>query len=524
MRYVLDEKQMQEIDGQTIRQVGIPSMVLMERAAVCVAEAAESMLGKGRRVLAVCGTGGNGGDAIALARILHLKGYQAELYPAWEQKETEAQDGEAKGAEVSHEPKLHPSTEQQLQIARNCGVPEAARTGKKIDFSAYDVIVDGLFGIGLTREITGVYADCIRAINASGKPVIAVDIPSGIHAGSGAVMGVAVRATHTVTFGEAKAGQLLYPGAEYCGKLLVCDIGFPAFVTERVLVQSGYRMFTYGGEDVARLPERRAYSNKGTYGKVLVIAGSKEITGAAYLCAKAAYQMGVGLVKLLSAAECVNCVRQMLPEALMAVREETPEQLREQLKRELAWADAVVAGPGISTGAKARELFEALLMEINEQKKPLLLDADALNLLAEKPEEMQSAMLPEGTVLTPHLKELSRLKKIPVEKIAATLIDTAKQCTYNNELVYVIKDARTIVAAGNEYYINTSGCDGMATGGSGDVLAGMIGGLLTAMPPAEAARLGVYLHGLAGEKAAEKKGKRAMLAGDLLEAYALLRQ
>lgn len=500
MRYVLDGKQMQEVDRQTIEQVGIPSMVLMERAAVCVVERVKQVLPEGGNVLAVCGTGGNGGDAVAVARMLHLSGYAVELYLAWEEDEA----------------RLHPSTGMQLEIARNCGVPETARTGKRMDFGAYDVIVDGLFGIGLTREITGAYAECIRQINASKSRVIAVDIPSGVHAGTGAIMGVAVQADETVTFGEYKAGQLLYPGAGACGKLTVCDIGFPSFVTERVLTQTGYHMLTYDKTDMCRLPERKAYSNKGTYGKVLVVAGSEKITGAAYLCAKAAYQMGVGLVKLLSVKECISCVRQMLPEALMSELSPEEGKRREQLEKEISWADVVVAGPGLSTGKEAKEVLTQLLLIEREQKKPLVLDADALNLLSEENEGKWQELLPSGTVLTPHLKELSRLKKLPVAEIAASLIDTAKQCTYNSELVYVIKDARTIVAAGNEYYINTSGCDGMATGGSGDVLAGMIGGLMTAMPPAEAARLGVYLHGLAGESAAAAKGKRAMLAGDLL--------
>ncbi len=503
MKYVLDEKQMQEIDRRTIEQIGIPSMVLMERASMAVAAAVEELLqGRTGKVLAVCGTGGNGGDAVAAARMLHLKGYEATVYTAWEKEA----------------PKLHPSMEQQLVIAGNCGVPFLARTGKEIDFSAYDVIVDGLFGVGLTREVAGGYAECIHRMNASGSKIVAVDIPSGIHAGTGAVMGTAVQADITVTFGERKIGHLLYPGAGACGELRVCEIGFPEAVTKQVLEESTYRCVTYEAEDVKRLPERRAYSNKGTYGKVLVIAGSKEITGAAYLCTRAAYQMGAGLVKLLSDKECVACVRTQLPEALMSCLAASHGVQKTQLEKEIAWADVVVAGPGIGISTEKRQLVRWIIEAAKARKKPLLLDADALNLLAEDEKEVWSASLPAGTVLTPHLKELSRLEKCTVAKIVGELIDTAKQCTYNNELVYVIKDARTLVAAGGEIYINTSGCDGMATGGSGDVLAGVIGGLMTAMPPAEAACLGVYLHGIAGERAAQKKGKRAMLAGDILEA------
>ncbi len=503
VRYVLNEKQMQEIDRRTIEQIGIPSMVLMERASMAVAAAVEELLqGKNGKVLAICGIGGNGGDAVAAARMLHLKGYKAEVYTAWEQESK----------------KLHPSMEQQMAIAVNCGVPVLTRTSKEIDFSAYDVIVDGLFGVGLTREITDGYTEYIRRMNESGCKIVAVDIPSGIHAGTGVVMGTAVQADVTVTFGERKIGQLLYPGAGACGELRVCDIGFPEAVTKQVLKESTYRCMTYDAEDVKRLPERRAYSNKGTYGRVLVIAGSKEITGAAYLCTKAAYQMGVGLVKLLSEKECVACVRTQLPEALMSCLEESRGVQKAQIEKEIGWADVVVAGPGIGISTEKRQMLDWIIKAAKTQKKPLLLDADALNLLAEDEKEVWSASLPAGTVLTPHLKELSRLEKRTVAQIAGELIDTAKQCTYNNELVYVIKDARTLVASGSEIYINTSGCDGMATGGSGDVLAGVIGGLMVAMPPAESAYLGVYLHGIAGERAAQRKGKRAMLARDILDA------
>ncbi|MDE7300028.1 MAG: NAD(P)H-hydrate dehydratase [Lachnospiraceae bacterium] len=578
MNYIVDAKQMREIDRRTIEEIGIPALVLMERAAQAVAAQAEKMAEefggrKAARILAVCGSGGNGGDAAAAARILHLRGYSVEILAAFRgwndvpdgKEDTAGQSscGEstaqrpAGGEETAQQPACGEGTAQQstsrentvqrpacgestarqLAIAAKCGVPECARTGKGIDFSSYHILLDGIFGVGLSREITGEYRELIEKMNGSGAKILAVDIPSGIDGSSGRCMGVCVNAECTVTFGEKKLGQLVYPGAGACGELILADIGFPPFLTAEVEKMSDCSYLTYTEEDICRLPARHAHSHKGSYGRVLIFAGSEEMTGAAYLAAAAAYRCGTGLVKLVSAPGCVDTVRRMLPEALM---QELPETLvQEQTealcsfwKEQVDWADAVLAGPGIGTGEAARRALSALLDVAGDRKKPLVLDADALNLLAaelgdaagsgaaetEQRLSRLSRLLPEGTVLTPHPKELSRLIGQPVSQICEHFVDTAKQCLYNNKLIYVLKDARTIVAGEGTLYVNTSGCDGMATGGSGDVLAGIIAGFLTGMEPAPAARLGVYLHGLAGECAARERGRRGMLAGDIVEA------
>lgn len=564
MKFIVDAKQMQEIDRRTIEKIGIPAMVLMERAALSLAEQVMRLVsGEGKRkdeikILAVSGTGGNGGDAIAAARILHLQGVSAEILLTFPEKARSK------------------TAQQQLEIAIQCGVP-VQKDSTQTNPAAYDVILDGIFGVGLSREITGEASALISWMNEAGTPILAVDIPSGIDAGSGKILGCCTRAKCTVTFGERKIGQLLYPGASLCGELVVADIGFPKFVTQSVLQEeTEFCCQTYEALDLGRLPGRTPHSHKGTYGRVLVFAGSEEVTGAAYLAARAAYQCGVGLVKVMSVRKCTDIVRQMLPEALItelpelavsADRQEkkklrtAPEpekrtELSELIQAEAAWADSIIAGPGIGCSSLSYQTLKLLIQEAGKQQKRLLLDADALNLLAaeidaelvkakekmetdswkirqETKEETDSGQwetlrlrlqkladrLPTQTVITPHPLELSRLTGLPTGRITGQLIDTAKHCTYNNEIIYVLKDARTIVAAGQELYLNTSGCDGMATGGSGDVLAGMIGGLMTGLLPAEAARLGVYLHGLAGEAAAGKKGCRGMLAGDLLEEF-----
>lgn len=529
MRYIADAVQMKEIDRRTSEEIGIPPIVLMEKAAEQIARRAIQMLGgqeeaAGKRVLCVYGAGGNGGDAVAAARLLHLQGISVALFAADEKEPCEL-------------------TKTELSIAGKCSVPECGKTCNDMDFSAYDMILDGIFGIGLSRQVEGAYRTLIEKINASGAKVLAVDIPSGIHAGTGECLGTAVKADCTVTFGEYKIGHFLYPGAAYCGELVLADAGFVPELCRRVLEAGAYRCITYEKSDApGLLPPRVPRSHKGSYGKVLVYAGSAQVTGAAYLAAKAAYRCGVGLVKLVSAKGCLDVVRRMLPEALC---EELPEDGQEAFwGRQVRWAGAVLAGPGLGTGKDAADGLSGLLGALREMreagggeetKKPLVLDADALNILAgwcgalreDKAKDWQgrlaflAGLLPEHTILTPHPKELSRLTGFAVKEITEHLIDTAKQCSYNNELIYVLKDAHTVVACGNEIYINRSGCDGMATGGSGDVLAGMLAGLCVTKAPFEAAKAGVFLHGLAGERAQQNCGCRGMLAGDILDGMLL---
>ncbi len=515
MRYVADAVQMKEIDRRTSEEIGIPPIVLMEKAAEQIAQCALEMLGGqenavGKRVLAVYGAGGNGGDAVAAARLLHLRGLSVQLLAA---------DGKAPGG----------LTKMELAIAKKCGVPECGKTGNDMDFSAYDMILDGIFGIGLSRKVDGAYQALIERINASETKVLAIDIPSGIHAGTGECFRVAVKAHCTVTFGEYKIGHFLYPGALYCGKTVLADAGFVPALNRQVLAAGEYQYTTYEKSDaLALLAPRVARSHKGSYGKVLVYAGSGSVTGAAYLAAKAAYRCGVGLVKLVSEKGCLDIVRQMLPEALY---EEIPQMDEDAFwEKQVLWADAVLAGPGIGVGEDAARALAKLLQALQGTGKPLVLDADALNLLAGvcngggSPALRLLALshhLPENTILTPHPKELSRLTGLMVKEITEHLVDTAKKCVYNNKLIYVLKDAHTIVACGREIYINRSGCDGMATGGSGDVLAGMIAGLCVAKEPFEAAKAGVFLHGLAGERAQESCGCRGMLAGDILDGMLL---
>lgn len=334
-------------------------------------------------------------------------------------------------------------------------------------------------------------------------------------------MNVAVKADHTITFGHQKTGLLLYPGAEYAGEITVADIGFPQEAT----VKANPDTFYYEKHDLGLLPSRKKYSNKGTYGKVLIIAGSKGMSGAAYLSAKAAYRTGAGLVKILTSEANRIIIQTSLPEALFSAYDEEGlniDQRSQKLVSELQWASVIVIGPGLGQTKTAQELVETVL---RKAEVPVILDADAINLISKKLNCNQakgrlselSFLLKENTILTPHLMELSRLTGMTVTEIADNLIDTARQCSYNNKLIYAIKDARSVVSQAGRYYINVSGNNGMATGGSGDVLTGILGALIAqGLEPYDAACLGVYLHGLAGDEAARDKGTYSMMASDIV--------
>lgn len=497
MEYIVDGDEAREIDRIAIKEIGIPSMVLMEKASMAVAGCimAETEL-SADRILAVCGTGNNGGDGVAAARLLKESGYDVTVLVLGQKERCSSE------------------LQQQLSIAECLDVPIFWDSDSPITetrLQEYSIIVDAIFGIGLAREVTGKYAQCIRALNASGKDIVSVDIPSGIHAGSGEVLGVAVRATMTVTFGNNKRGLLLYPGTEYAGQVIVADIGFP----KKALRQVAPKAFTYTKETVgAYFPERKKRSHKGSYGRVLVIAGSPEMSGACYLASEAAYRMGCGLVQIVTAVQNSSVIRTKLPEAIVTTWSETVTADEEKAVTEgLHSAASVVIGPGLGQSAGARRLLEILLHEMKTMpEKPVVIDADGLNLLAEMG---LYKTLGRQFVLTPHMREMSRLMECDVADVTGHMVESVM--AQQGGATVVLKDARTLVGDGTYLYINTSGNSALATGGSGDVLSGMIGGLLAqGLSPMRAASLGVYLHGLTAERYTESFLPHSMLAGDIL--------
>ncbi len=484
-----------ELDRYTVEEIGVPSVVLMERAAEAVADECVRRLCPGERILCVCGMGNNGADGVAAARILYLKGCRVSVILAGDE------------SKATEEMRL------QLRIARNLEIPvvKADEEGEYIKSGEYGVIVDALFGVGLKRPVQGLFAALIAQINQSGAQVVAADIPSGVSADDGRICGCAVKADATVTFGTEKLGMILYPGTEYCGRRVTADIGLAeAAYMER---PANRPAFTYDREDVRRLPARSAYSNKGTFGRVLVIAGSPGMGGAALFAGMAAYRMGAGLVEIATAEQNRTFLMERLPEAVLTVYDpgEKPEDwLAPAAKR----AKAIVAGPGMGTGKATERVLDFLL---RETAVPLVIDADGLNVLAGS--RPLASLLSERVILTPHLGEMSRLTGKTVACLRETLIRSAADYSKEVGAVCVMKDARTVVAAPDgRVYVNTSGNCGMSTGGTGDLLAGMLGALRAeGMEAFEGACLGVYLHGLYGDKAGERYGRRAMIASDMGE-------
>ncbi len=610
MEIVLNSSQMKQCDKTTIETFGMPSLVLMERAALGVAEEIERHLaigypavtvcwegspgcpaagyGHGNKkysALIACGHGNNGGDGLAIGRLLWQKGYQVTILMP-------PSNG-----------KLSEETKVQKKILGNYGI---AITEEMPD-QAFDVIVDALFGIGLTRDLQGIYREYIAGMNGKTGLKVAVDIPSGIHADTGAVMGVAFRADVTVTFAFAKLGLLLYPGAEYAGKVLVKDIGIsrhslpgaglpewdnsrhsfpgaglPAWDNSRHGL-SGMEthpgageqppVFSLEPEDLSMVPARKAYSNKGTFGKVLVAAGQKNMAGAAFLSGNAAYATGAGLVKIFTEEANREILQGLLPEAILAtysvgkeleeetlsgasvasncvgkeLEEETllgasaalngrkkdleeeilPEaglaahggtkgkagQVEDLLGEALSWATAAVVGPGLGTGETARRIVRFAL---KEAEIPLILDADGLNLVAKAPEWLKGAKAP--VIVTPHLGELARLTGSSIPDIQQGLLQAARAFAAEYHVICVLKDARTVTALPDgRAYINTSGNHGMATGGAGDVLTGVLAGLIAqGMDLEQAAPAGVYLHGAAADRQAAELGAYGMTARDIV--------
>lgn len=521
MRYLVTGEQMKEVDRYTIESIGIPSMVLMERAAMAVAREAEKLVKKTDNIWAVCGIGNNGADAAAAARMLALKGYQVTILTVGNLE---------RGTEEFHT---------QLKIGDRLGLSRVE--WKDFIPGKCSLIIDGVFGVGLTRAVEGEYREILDTLGAMDQAaVVAVDIPSGIHSATGQVMGTALRADVTVTFGCQKLGTALYPGREYSGKVVIEDIGFPDISYERIRPFA----WTLGREELAGLPARPAYSNKGTFGKVLVIAGSGGMSGAAYLAALAAYRMGAGLVKIMTVEENRPVLQQQLPEAIITTyrpQELSGESLgqdtvfpgsreagakdpddgskgkisdawEKRMERECAWADVIAAGPGLG-----REPYVELLIRsvLTSAYVPIVLDADGLNAIADHPYLEQ--YYTENIVITPHLGEIARLTGKTIGEIQKSVLRTAMDYSVRHGIVCVLKDAATVVAnREGQCYVNTSGNSCMAKAGSGDVLTGTVAGLLAQkLEPFDGAVTAVHVHGLAGDRYRKDHGSGSMLAGEL---------
>lgn len=494
MHYLVSGKEMKLLDQNTSSVFQVPELVLMEQAAMAFVRELFLLQLKNRRplknALVLCGSGNNGADGLAIARLLTQKEITCCVCLC--------------GEKAGH--KTTASYKTQKKICQAYGISMVDALGE----DSYDLVIDALFGIGLSRSIEGDMADVIRQANELSAWKVSVDISSGIHADDGAILGCAFRADDTITFSYAKLGAYLWPGSEASGDVHIAPMG----ITDASWLDRKPHVAAMEKADAAgMLPARSAHSNKGTYGKLLVIAGSVNMAGAAAMCAKAAYRSGIGLVKVLTAEENRLAIQTLVPEAILSTYGTKLEET--QVIEDLKWADAVVLGPGIGTERNAKRLVQLVLKNC---AVPLLLDADALNLIAQEPE----CLLRPHTeiVVTPHLGEMARLTGDAVSLIQARLVESAFTFAQTYNVVCVLKDFHTITAIPYAMgYLNLTGNHGMATAGCGDVLSGMIGALLAQGLTADnAAPLGVFLHGMAGDDAAEKTGKRALSAPDLIDA------
>lgn len=500
---VLSCVQMRACDKDAMEIRHIPERTLMERAAAAVVEVLETEGFDPRRVLIITGSGNNGGDGVAAARILARSGFSVSILYAGGLNGQGAPDVSAMSNGMRTQWSLLPDN-----------IPVLTEYPGEKRFTA---IIDAIFGIGVTRPVTGRIAEIIDRINASGVPVLSIDLPSGIHADTGCVMGCAVRAGVTVTVDQYKTGLLLYPGREYAGKIICrgIGIGLDGLLGEK----PGY---TLTEADPGRLlPVRPARSHKGTFGRVTVVAGSHAMAGAAYLSAKAAYRTGAGLVEIVTPEENRIILQTLLPEAVMTCyQNDCPDT--ESIRCAVSRADALVMGPGLGTNDTALTVLKAAA---EAASVPTVLDADALNLLAAHKELRGVFRVP--LILTPHPAEYARLTGSTVSEILSDLPGKALTLARTLNAVCVLKDAATVTASPDgELFLNQSGNSGMATGGSGDVLTGIIAGILStarknvSLSPARSAALGVYLHGLAGDAARDRLGEASVMASDIIDGIA----
>jgi NAD(P)H-hydrate epimerase len=498
---------MRAIDKRAIDEFGIPSIVLMENAGRGVTETVEEYFEVAdASALCVCGKGNNGGDGFVVARHLANSGAEVEIILLGKMENL-------KGDALTN-----------ARIAKNMGlaidevVSEDDLAACLDQMGEYDIVVDAILGTGFEGQAKGLPAKAIEMINASGAFVVSVDVPSGIEAdGAEEDPEIAVEADLTVTMAYLKPCHLLYPAREYCGEVWVADIGIPNTVIDP---EGKLRMMT--SDDAALLiPEREPWGNKATFGKILIVAGSRGMSGAARLAAMAAARTGAGLVYLGFPETMADVFDASLLETVKLPLADTGDgHLSEAAADEiLAMADnlkALAIGPGLGTHPETVKLVKRL---VREWHKPMIVDADALNALhaiATEPEMLKDVK--SALILTPHPGEMARLIGKDARQIDRKRLDIAEEYAKKWNSVLVLKGAPTITACPAETWINFTGNSGLASGGTGDVLTGIIAGLLAqGMPLSPAARLGVWLHGQAGDIAAEDIGEHSLIAGDLLD-------
>lgn len=512
---VLTSEAMREVDLSAIEGLGIPSLVLMENAALGVVDAigeAGGRIGGATSAAVFCGLGNNGGDGLAIARHLAVRGWEVQIFlAATGSREPEGDAGvqleicrrmELPIRKVTDLPGVHAA----LEAARDC-----------------DLIIDALFGTGLRRPLEGLFAALVEGINELPAPCIAVDLPSGLDGSRHEPIGPCVRADLTVTFAAPKVAHVLPPAAEVVGELVVADLGIPPRLVNEVKEREG-RLFLAVRERMAGLLSPRERSgHKGTYGHALLVAGAPGKAGAAILASRAAVRAGAGLVTVAVPEPILQTVDlgsiESMTLALPAGRSGSITEEAVERVLEAAQGKTVLAlGPGLGQDPETAAAIRRIVLEA---PLPVILDADALNAFAGRAQDLMPRS--HDTVLTPHPGELGRLLGISTAEIQADRVAVARRAAATTDTLVVLKGSLSLVASPDgDVWINPTGNPGMGTGGTGDVLTGLIAGLLAqqeafALDFEDAVLLAVHLHGLAGDLAEERLGEQALAAGDLLD-------
>jgi len=503
---VFTADEMRALDQRAITRLGIRGVRLMENAGRGATQAIVTHFGsqKGKRVVVCCGKGNNGGDGFVVARRLKAAGARVKVFLLGRTAEVKGDSAAMLAAYRKAR-----GTTRAVTVEADLGNLEKA-------LAAADLVVDALLGTGLSGPATGLYASAIEAINRSGKPVVALDLPSGLSSDHGRLLGPTASATLTPTFAGWKRGLLLYPAAARAGRVKLVDIGIRGPAT-----REGIGVFLLEASDIAPLvPPRAPDAHKGDFGHLLVVAGSVGKAGAASLAGRAGLRSGAGLVTIAAPLSQQPIIATLGMEVMTEPLPETPGQSASLKAKgrilELAQRiDAIVLGPGLSLDSETQSLVRELVMEV---ERPMVVDADGLTALAGHLDLLKTAPAPR--CLTPHPGEMARLVGGTVAGVQADRIETVRNFCQRYRTFVVLKGARSIIGEpGGKIYINPTGNPGMATGGSGDILSGMVGAFLArGMDSLAALEAGVFLHGLAGNLARDEKGEEGVIAGDILEA------
>jgi len=500
MRVVYPEE-MKALDKAAI-EGGIPPLDLMERAGRSLAEQARDMLSlcTGRKIAVMAAKGNNGGDGFVAARYLESWGAELKVHL------------------IGGETELTPdsTTNHRRFVDAGGEVVEADAAELRRELPTVDLIIDALFGVGFRGKAEGIYGEVISAMNESGAPIIAADIPSGVEADTGAVLGPAVEARRTVTFAWPKTGLYLFPGAGKVGELIVADIGISDELVDGIVESDVHTIESH--YIAAMLPHRPPQAHKGMCGRVLVVAGSVGLTGAAALCSRSALRAGAGVVTLGIPASLNPIMEVKLTEVMTLPLPEDGEGTLgggavDKILEAMENHDALALGPGLGMASATREVVTGLLERV---EKPVVLDADGINAAAVEPWSLTDRSQP--TLITPHPGELGRLLGEEARSIQAARLDSALEAARRMGCVTVLKGANTLVAdAEGKAYFNPLMLPGLATAGSGDVLTGCTATMCAqGLEPLQAALCGVFIHGKAAELASHLVGPVGMVARDVI--------